>query len=221
VNNGAYLRGKEIVVRNSSEESIVCSISEMRLRGLHNVENALAASAISTAAGASTESIAAVLRTFTGVEHRIEPVREIDGVRFYNDSIATSPERAIAGLLSFDEPIVLIAGGMSKHLPLDEMAEVIMRKVKQLVLVGELGQEIGETMRAVDTTGRIPRFQAPRLAEGILKAAEVARPGDVVLLSPGGTSFDEFKDFEARGQFFKHMVNRLSPSLSSIEEETS
>ena len=209
VREGAYRRDEEIFVRIGGLERKICGIGELKLRGQHNIENALAAAAITTAARAVPRSIAQVLTSFTGVEHRLEPVREIDGVKFFNDSIATSPERAIAGLLSFDEPLVLVAGGMSKHLPLEEFARVIQRKVKYLVLVGGLGKEIDEAMSRIDADSSIPRIHFPNLKDGILKAAEVATAGDVVLLSPGGTSFDEFKDFEHRGRYFKDIVNKL------------
>lgn len=220
VREGAFLRDEEILVRIGGLERRICELGELKLRGSHNVENALAAAAIATAAGATPKSIAQVLTSFAGVEHRLEPVKEVDGVKFFNDSIATSPERAIAGLLSFDEPVVLIAGGMSKHLPLEEFARIIAHKAKYVVLVGELGEEIDEALSKMDVDGRIPRIRFPRLREAILKAAQVASTGDVVLLSPGGTSFDEFKDFEHRGRFFKEIVDHLAAKPRTEKESS-
>ncbi|MBI2953128.1 MAG: UDP-N-acetylmuramoyl-L-alanine--D-glutamate ligase [Chloroflexi bacterium] len=221
VREGAFIRDRQIFVRLSGLERSICGLDDLKLRGQHNVENALAAAAIAMAARAMPKSIAQVLTTFTGVEHRLEPVREIDGVRFFNDSIATSPERALAGLLSFDEPVVLIAGGLSKHLPLDDLVQAIAREVKHLVLVGELGDEIEQTMRGLGSNVNVPRSHSPSLADAVVRAAEVAAAGDVVLLSPGGTSFDEFKDFEHRGRRFKEIVNQLPSKARSSAKRSS
>ncbi len=219
VREGAYLRDGTIHVRLGGLDREVCQVGELKLPGEHNVENALAAAAISTAAGALPKSIAAVLTSFAGVEHRLELVREIDGIKFYNDSIATSPERAIAGLLSFEQQVILIAGGKSKHLPLDELIRTMRRKVKYLVLASELGLEIEQALAGADEDGVIPRCHFATLGEAALKAAEVARPGDIVLMSPGGTSFDEFKDFEERGQYFKKLVQALSGKAPGEDDQ--
>lgn len=210
VREGAFLRNDTIVVRAAGVERAVATVGELGLRGMHNLENALAAAAIATAAWAKPSSITTTLTTFRGVEHRLEPVLEHGGVKYFNDSIATTPERTIAGLRSFDEPIVLIAGGKSKHLPLEEMIEEIRDRVRYLVLVSELGREIDEAVNASALDDFPPRCWVPAMSDAIAKAIEVAAPGDVVLLSPGGTSFDEFRDFEDRGNKFKQTVKNLA-----------
>jgi len=209
VREGAFLRDGTIMLRYAGFERPVVAINELGLRGMHNVENAMAATAIAIAAGTRISSIGSTLRTFTGVEHRIEPVCESGGVRYYNDSIATTPERTIAGLRSFDEPIVLIAGGKSKHLPLDVMIEEIRDRVRCLILVGELGHEIDEAIAVGGLKGLPEKHWLPTMAEAAARAVQVAVTGDVVLLSPGGTSFDEFRDFEDRGNKFKQIVRKL------------
>jgi UDP-N-acetylmuramoylalanine--D-glutamate ligase len=152
-----------------------------------------------------------VAQSFTGVEHRLELVREWGRVRWYNDSIATAPERVVAALKAFDEPIVLLAGGRDKHLPWEEMVDLTMHKVRHLVLFGEAADLIhGKIERARDrVTGQAPVLDVHRcegLEDAVQAAAAVARPGQVVLLSPGGTSFDAYRDFEARGRHFCQLV---------------
>jgi len=210
VREGAFLRDDAIVIRMAGIERPVATVGKLGLRGLHNVENALAAASAATAAWARPSSITATLTSFTGVEHRLELVHEHSGVKFYNDSIATTPERTIAGLRSFDEPIVLIAGGKSKHLPLEKMIEEMRDRVRYLVLMGELGREIEQAIDASKLDNVPPRSWFPTMVEAVAKAIEVAAPGDVVLLSPGGTSFDEFRDFEDRGNRFKQVVRQLT-----------
>lgn len=209
VDEGAFLRARTVVLRAGGAEIPVCDRRQIRLPGDHNVLNVLAATAISAEAGASAEAIRHVVTNFQGVEHRLELVRELKGARFYNDSIATSPERTLAALNSFDRPIILIAGGKSKHLPLDRLAERIVASVRYLVLMGELGQEIEAAVRAAPGGEAVPIARCASLGEAVSKAHELASTGDVVLLSPGGTSFDAFRDFEDRGRQFKALVNAL------------
>jgi len=207
--SGACLDGDRLVLRRQGGEQVVCRRGDLRLRGEHNVSNALAACAVGAAAGMPLAALRQVLTSFTGVEHRLELVRERHGVRFYNDSIATSPERAVAALRSFEEPIVLIVGGRSKHLPLEEMASLIAAKARAVVLVGEMAEEIEEALERLASPEGPARRRAATLEEAVAVAADLARPGDVVLLSPGGTSFDMFRDFEARGRRFKEIVGEL------------
>jgi UDP-N-acetylmuramoylalanine--D-glutamate ligase len=145
---------------------------------------------------------------FKGVEHRLELVRERGGVKWYNDSIATAPERVVAALRSFDEPVVLLAGGRDKNLPWDELARLAKERVKHVVLFGEASALIQEALaRAQMDPARYTRGGS--LAEAVPVAAQHARNGDVVLLSPGGTSFDEFTDFAERGEKFREWVRAL------------
>ena len=213
VAEGAWLRGQELVLRLREQEEVVCRVGEMRLRGRHNVANALAACALAGAAGAPVAALSREATTFAGVEHRLESVRTRDGVRWYNDSIATSPERAVAALRSFEEPIILLAGGRDKHLPWEEMATLIWRRVRHLVLFGEAAGLIEAAMERARPSGEQPALaglhHAGSLERAVELAAGLARPGDVVLLSPGGTSFDAYVDFVARGEHFRQLVRAL------------
>jgi UDP-N-acetylmuramoylalanine--D-glutamate ligase len=187
-------------------------VADIKLLGQHNVENVLAACAIAGAAGADPQSMAQVATTFAGVEHRLELVRTLRGVRYYNDSIATSPERTVAALRSFGEPIVLLAGGRDKHLPWEEMAQLTLRKVRHLVLFGEATPIIERAIHNAQCTMRNAQLAIHRcgtLEEAVEVAARNAQPGDVVLLAPGGTSFDAFRDFAERGERFRELVEAL------------
>jgi UDP-N-acetylmuramoylalanine--D-glutamate ligase len=207
VDIGACLLGREVILRRGAGDEHICSTDDIRLLGRHNWLNVLAATAIAGAAGASADSIARVVVTFTGVEHRLEPIRTLDGATYYNDSIATTPERACAALRSFSQPLVLIAGGRSKHLPLAEMADLVARRCRALITIGEMADEIGEAVRA--SGAEIPIEHAADLPDAAARARRLARPGDAVLLSPSGTSFDAFRDFEERGRVFKEAVRAL------------
>jgi UDP-N-acetylmuramoylalanine--D-glutamate ligase len=211
---GAFLRGERLIWRWDGREHEIGSTAEVRLRGRHNVLNVLAACAISGAALSLTgigadvavEAMRAGIAGFTGVEHRLEFVREREGVRWYNDSIASAPERVIADLHSYEEPIVLLAGGRDKKLPWEDLAQLARARVKHVVLFGEAGPLI---QRALEAAGMERFTRCAGLQEAVLVAAQQAQPGDVVLLSPGGTSFDEFKDFAERGEKFKQWVMEL------------
>lgn len=217
VSEGTFVAGSWIVSRMDGQTTRICRLSEIALPGAHNVENVLAAVCVARAVGVNRAAIARTVATFKGVEHRLEFVREVNGVRWINDSIATSPDRTVAALRAFDQDkghIVLLAGGRNKNLPLDEMAREILARVKHLVLFGEMAPEIEAALEkaAVDMNGNGSQIAVTRchtLEEAVAVAADVAEPGDLVLLSPGGTSFDAFRDFEARGQRFKELVRRL------------
>jgi UDP-N-acetylmuramoylalanine--D-glutamate ligase len=192
----------------------VCARGEIKLRGEHNISNLLAAMAISGAAGATVEAMGAVARSFTGVPHRLEIVAEIGGVTWINDSIATSPERAVAGLRSFGRgggALILLAGGKDKNLPWEEFAAEVVERVDFLIGFGQAGpmivQRVQEHARYVQ---RRPPSSAitQRLDEAVELAARAAEEGSIVLLSPGGTSYDAYKDFEARGEHFRRLVQQ-------------
>ena len=205
VAEGAYLRGDTLVLMQDGREQSVCTANEVRLRGRHNLANVLAACAVSSLMGASPAQMASVARTFEGVEHRLEPVREVQGVWYYNDSIATSPERAMAALNSFTEPIVLLAGGRDKHLPWEDWAETVRRKAVHVILFGEATALIDSVLSRLGDAAP-PAQCAASLGEAIELARVAARPGQVVLFSPGGTSYDAFHDYEERGRAFKELV---------------
>ena len=209
--NGTYLQDGWLNLRDGNMLLPLMSRNNISLRGDHNVLNVLAAFAIGHAVGFVPDAMIQAVKDFRGVPHRLEFVRELRGVRWYNDSIATAPERSMAAIRAFDEPIVLLLGGRDKDLPWEELMKLASHRVDHLVLFGEAAEKIQKTVNSLGC--REERFtvtRADHLHEAILKAAEVARPGDVVLLSPGGTSFDEFKDFAERGEYFSTWVQELS-----------
>ena len=170
----------------------------------------LAAATVASAAGVEVAAIREVATSFGGVEHRIEPIRALDDVTWYNDSIATTPERTCAALRSFAEPIVLIAGGKSKHLPLDEMCALIVERCRAVVTIGPMAEEIASALRDTPGAERVTVASGGDLERAVALARGLARPGDAVVLSPAGTSFDAFRDFEERGNRFRELVAALS-----------
>ena len=209
VDEGAYLAGSELVLALDGRREVICRRDEVRLRGLHNVQNVLAAATVAGLRGARLDAIRHVATTFAGVEHRIEPIREVDGAAWYNDSKATSPAETVAALRAFSEPIVLLAGGRSKRVSLAEMAGEIVARVHTLVAFGELADEIAQAVAEARGGEGVRVEKAPSLAAAVALAREAARPGDVVLLSPSGSSFDAFQDYEQRGRVFKQLVGAL------------
>ena len=188
-------------------------MSEVRLRGRHNLLNILAAACLAAAAGASVEAIRSVATTFEGVEHRLEIVRRRGGVTWVNDSIATAPERTVAAIRAFDEPLILLLGGRDKNLPWSECARTIQTgNVRCAVLFGEAAPLIEGALREAAAELGMPGKPVAReadLSAAVRAAAEVAQPGDAVLLAPGGTSFDAYPDFAARGEHFRTLVEAL------------
>ena len=207
ITNGFMLDGDFIVNSNTGEK--VLNGKDTLLRGKHNYEN------ICTALSATrdlvdTETAVNAIKKFKGVEHRIEFVREIDGVKWYNDSIGSSPTRTIAGLNSFDENIVLIAGGYDKHLDYTPLAKPIINKVKNLILFGQTAEKINEAvLKESNANNKVNIYRAYDLKETIEIAKKIAVSGDIVLFSPASASFDMFKNFMERGKKFKEIVNSL------------
>lgn len=208
VGAGAFLRDGLLWLRRDGRESPVCACGEVQVPGEHNLANVLAAIAVAAAADVPTEAMATAIRSFAGVEHRLEPVRTWRGIRFVNDSIATAPERTVAALRSLDAPLILLLGGRLKRgIPLDEMAALARQRARLVVTFGEAGATLLKALGAA--AGPAALRSANDLGAAFAAALEAARPGDVVLLSPGGTSFDAFRDFEERGQAFKALVAGL------------
>ena len=209
--DGAYLHEGLLNLRDGNAYLPLMLREKIQLRGDHNVANVLAAFTIGHAAGFPLDAMLEAVEEFRGVPHRLELVREFNGVRWYNNSIDTAPERTMAAIRAFDEPIVLMLGGRDKNLPWEELMQLVNERVDHVVIFGEAADMIQKT---VDSLGlgkmRFTLSRANGLHEAILQAAEVAEAGDVVLLSPGGTSFDEFKDFEERGERFRAWVHELS-----------
>ena len=196
-----------------SEHGQVISLlrrDEIQLRGDHNVMNVLAAFVIGCAAGLPLDAMLKATRDFHGVAHRLEFVREVNGARWYNDSIATAPERSMAAIRSFSEPLVLLLGGRDKNLPWEELATLIHERVEHVILFGEAAGKISAALEQAHGPLQKTVECCQGLEEAVSAAARLTRPGDVVLLSPGGTSFDQFRDFEARGEAFRKWVSELS-----------
>jgi UDP-N-acetylmuramoylalanine--D-glutamate ligase len=182
---------------------------DISLRGEHNIFNVLAASAIAFGAGLSVEAVVAGVREFKGIPHRLEFVRTWSGADWYNDSIATAPERSIAAIHSFDEPLVLLAGGRDKNLPWEEFARLVATRVRHLIIFGESADKIAQAMITYTSKSKVRITHCSNLFQAVQAAAKAVTPGDVVLFSPGGTSFDEFRDFEERGEAYKKWVMEL------------
>ena len=208
--NGTFIENNQIMLQIGKDKLKMLPIDWINLRGEHNLYNVLAACAIAAGATISLPGIQLAVETFDGVPHRLELVRDLNGVRWYDDSIATAPERTIAAINSFDEPIVLLLGGRDKNLPWDKLAQLIRRRVSRVVIFGEAGDLIAEAI-GPKKSGQAMRsvVRCATLQEAIKTAHNQAEAGDVVLLSPGGTSYDAFKDFEERGQAFREWVNQL------------
>ena len=188
----------------------IINVKDIHLRGIHNYENICAAIA-ATSDLVSTEVQIEAIKEFKGVEHRLEFVRELDGVKWYNDSIGTSPSRTIAGLYSFDERIVLIAGGYDKNLDYAPLAKPILEKADKIILMGETAPKIEAAIsKAIANTDIVfPMYRVKDLKQAVERARKISKKGDVVLFSPASASFDMFKNFEERGEKFKEYVREL------------
>lgn len=211
VERGAFLRedGMLCRIKDGLVEEVVHK-DEIRIPGEHNVENYLAAIA-AVGAEVSADSIARVAREFGGVAHRIEYVRTVKGVKYYNDSIASSPTRTIAGLKSFGRKIIVIAGGYDKKIPYEPLAPYLLEFAKVVVLLGNTAPKIEAAVRACPgfAESGIVLLHAETLEQAVAEAAAHAQEGDVVSLSPASASFDLYKNFEERGEHFKRIVNAL------------
>jgi len=204
---GVFLKSDELIARTTENESVVLKPSEMKLRGLHNVENVAAAIAAGMAAGASLESMRETVKRFNPVEHRLEFVCELDGVKFYNDSKATSVDATLKALEAFaGEPgqVVLILGGRGKKAPYAPLAELVRTKVRKLVLIGEDAETIERELGQYANVER-----ANDMRDAVNRSFAAADSGDVVLLAPACASFDMFESFEHRGTIFKGEVTKL------------
>ncbi|MCH7576968.1 MAG: hypothetical protein IH822_04135 [Chloroflexi bacterium] len=218
--DGVYVRGDEAHYRQGRYDQPLFPLDSLPLRGRHNRENAVAAAAVASACGVTPKAIADAVGSFAAVPHRLEQVATLNGADYYNDSIATTPERTLAGIRSFQEPLVLLLGGRDKNLPLEELAQEALRRCRAVVIFGESGPRLEAALRQAakgsrDKGARIVRIAT--LAEAFEAARRAARPGDAVLLSPACTSFDAYDNFEDRGEHFRSLVGRYvkeaQPSL--------
>jgi len=211
---GSFLDGEMLMLCRAGSCKPVCQRGEIPLRGAHNVLNVLAAIALADAINVPIAAMRRAIRQFTGVEHRLEEVRRWHDALWINDSIATAPERVLAALDSFDEPLILLAGGRDKDLPWKDFARRVVQRVRVLILFGEAADLIdGHVRRIWEGVGRLGALQeivrGETLARAVDAAAQRVQVGDVVLLSPGGTSFDAYRDFAERGEHFRALVNVL------------
>ena len=233
VPRGAFLDGDRLVMRWSERcssggsggsgtgDTVVARRSDLKIPGIHNVQNVLAAIAVCAALGAEPGAMRDAIAAFSGVEHRLEPAGEIDGVVFINDSIATTPSRTIAALAAMERPIALIAGGYDKHLPFDEMARLALGKVHTVALVGVTADKIAQAFEeAADRAGVQPPtiIRADTFREAVEAARLAARPGDAVLLSPACASYGLFRNFEERGRTFKQLVSEFAAEAGEAGE---
>lgn len=206
VQRGAYCKGEDFIFVDKQETVSFLKRSELALPGEHNVANFLAAAIFSHLMGANWDAIIHVGKTFSGVPHRLEFVLELDGVRYYNDSVATTPDRTLAALRSFQEPIILIAGGSDKQLSFDQLGHFIHGRVKYLILLGVTAPKIRQ---AVLAAGDFPIDLVDTMEEAVERAGSLAQAGDVVLLSPACASFDQYRNYMARGAHFRELVRNL------------
>ena len=201
---GAYIKEGNLMVRFGGQEKMIINIGQIGIKGPHNLYNSACASLISTILGIKRENIREALKDFKGVEHRLELVAEIAGVKFINDSKSTTVESIWYALQSFSTPIILIAGGKDKGGDFTKLKELVEEKVKLLILMGEAKEKIKKAVGDLTTT-----VEAQDLAEAVGLAFKKSNTGDCVLLSPGCASFDMFLNFEERGKIFKQEVNKL------------
>ena len=213
--DGVTLVGDTVVRREHGREHAVLPRAEIHLRGDHNIDNVLSAVAIASRLGVGDEAAAAAVRAFTGIPHRLEPVAIVDGVQYVNDSIATTPERTLAGIRAFAEPVVLLLGGRHKDVPLAGLAREAATRCRAVITFGEAGELFASAVRAAlrdaaPAGGGGPTVeQVADVEAAVGAAARLARTGDVVLFAPAGTSFDAYANFEQRGAAFREAVGRL------------
>lgn len=205
VRRGAFVRDGWVVVRDGGEERRILPVSEIKLPGLHNRENVLAAAAAARLLGIAPSRIRASVRGFRGLEHRLEPVATVGGVSFINDSKATTVDATLKALAGFTRPVVLILGGKDKGSDFRPLRKAVRRGVKAVVLVGSAREKIREAL-----AGTVPLIEADTYPEVVRAARAAAAPGDIVLLAPACTSWDMFRNFEERGRVFKREVRRLA-----------
>lgn len=206
--NGCFINNGHIMVRDDGREYDLAPVTALRLPGRHNLANAMAACLAAWAAGFTSQAIQSGLKTVQGVPHRLELVREDGGVRWYNDSIATAPERVMAALNAIQAPLVLLLGGRDKNLPWHDLSEQLKTRQVKVILFGEAADLIHSALSA--SRPDYPIIQVNSLEEAVQQARNMAVTGESVMLSPGGTSYDAYRDFEERGNDFRRLVEELA-----------
>lgn len=208
--NGAFVKGNNIVISVNGQNIEIPCISGIKIPGVHNLQNILAASCAAYLSGAQEQHIKKTIATFTGLEHRLEFVREVAGIRYYNDSKATTPESSMAAITAFQSPVILIAGGYDKGSSFKAFADACARNTKAVVLIGKTAEKIKELILKEKGTNETPLlFVQETFEDAFRKAHCLAKSGDVILLSPACASYDMFLNYEVRGKKFKDMVNNL------------
>ena len=207
---GTYFDGKNLMLQTEEGKEVIMPREMVLLRGEHMLVAVLAACALAYVAGFPIEAMRAGVKNFKGVEHRLESVRTWRGTEWFNDSIATAPERTMAALNSFTEPIILLLGGRDKDLPWEDVARRIHDRVDHVIIFGEASFKIVAAIGLLSPGERLTSIAlASDFENALYQAAQISEPGDVVLLSPGCTAYDAFRDFEERGNYFKKWVNNL------------
>lgn len=206
VEEGAFLREDTLVIRRHGKEITIVKTDEMQLKGKQNYEDVLAAAFLAYEGGVPIECIRQAIREFKGLPHRIEWVRTLNGVSYYNDSKATNVDAAIKGMTAFEKPVILIAGGHDKGTPLDDFMDVVKSHVKHLILIGAATERFAFAAKQAGVTSV---YVATSMEEAIKKGKSLAQQGDIVILSPACSSFDMYSCYEERGMDFKKIVNRL------------
>ncbi len=204
--DGAFVSGGRVFWRRDGRAEAVLDASEIPLRGAHNIANVAAATAVAAACDIGPQAVRKAVLDFKALPHRIEHVATVDGIDFFDDSIATAPERTLAALRSFDDPVVLLLGGRDKNLPLEDLAAEAVRRCRAVVCFGEAAPLFATALAG----GAVAVEKAETLADAVDAARRLARPGDVVLMSPAGTSFDAYDNFERRGEHFRALVQALT-----------
>jgi UDP-N-acetylmuramoylalanine--D-glutamate ligase len=209
--NGAYLRGSQIVFRRDGEDAVLLDRGDIGLRGEHNLENVLAAASAAFLVGVAPEQIAAAVRSFPGVEHRLEFVAEISGVSFYNDSKATNVDATLKALQAFSGGLFVILGGKDKGGDYAPLIPLLRERARAVLLIGAAAEKI-----ATQLDGAVPFESVGTLEQAVALAYEHARAGDTVLLAPACASFDQFENYEHRGRVFKQLVRSLQTAPRAL-----
>jgi len=213
--HGAFLKNNEIIINHNSKRTVIPCSTQIKIKGLHNWQNIMAASYAAVLMHADVVSIKNAITGFAGLEHRLEYAQSINEVQYYNDSKATTPEAAIAGIKAFDSPTILIAGGYDKQVSLHQFAQECVRNTKCVILIGDTAKTIQELIQDIKGEKTKPEVHmAASLDESVKKAFEVAEPGDIVLLSPACASFGMFTNYEERGKKFKELVSQLNTNVT-------
>ncbi len=211
---GVFLRNNEIIIDYDSKRNVIPCLSQVKIKGIHNIQNIMAAVCAANIMRADIEAIKNAIINFPGIEHRLKFVSTINGVQYYNDSKATTPEAAIAGIRAFDSPVILIAGGYDKEVSLDQLARECAKNTKCVILIGKTAENINKLIQ--DSKGEKAQpevYLATSLDESVRKASSVAETGDIVLLSPACASYDMFPNYEERGKRFKELVHQMVTDL--------